>query len=272
MSQSVSAKINTNTNAKNILWVLFLGGVVAASCALPGYETDPNLKDTSSTSVSSSSSSGTTSGGGKGGAGQGGQIGTGGAGGADPGAILVDCAKAGAGPIAPGGLCDAFIADVGTETCMFVGPKNTECCAMPMKCVPVPNQPKHKWEPITANAQCITLPADCPYVCGQGLNCAAFTGVEPSAECKCIQFPPSASGEKLPDCIHHTTQETCAIKPTQASFARLTCTATGEAFGAFAVTQEACCDPATSMCGNNLGKSCDPGPENFPKPGQCILQ
>lgn len=267
MSLSVSAKINT----KNILWVLFLGGAVAASCALPGYETDPNLKDTSSTSVASSSSSGTTSGGGKGGAGQGGQTGTGGAGGAS-GEILVDC-KLPVGEIAPGALCDKFIVSDGTGTgaCPFFGLSENQCCIGPVKCGLDAISGKHLWRLDETVAQCHMLnkPVGCPYVCGQPLPCDGFMGAAPPPECQCININPMANGGPLNECFAESMPGICSQMPDGQLFKRLSCTGVGEGVGVLEVTPEACCNFSTMKCGNDPAKSCDSGQDGFGKKGQC---
>ncbi len=252
-------------------WFFVLGCAIAASCALPEYKTDSNLGESSSSASgtsSSSSSGGTSSGGGQGGDGT---AGGGGAGGGEPGTFMVNC------PVemakrAPNGPCDKFKADLGsgTASCTFVKPGGADkCCVLQVECLPSLMDPSVRtWHPIANTEDCAVISPNCPYVCGQGLDCAKFmVGLPLPADCACVNIDP-LTGDGLKDCL--VGAGTCLIEPQNNKFHRLSCEGPGDAFGPLLTAKQGCCT-ANGQCGGGAAGTCTPADGNVTMPGECVI-
>lgn len=256
-----------------MVWVCLAGGALVASCALPGYETDPNLKSSSSSSsTSTSTSSGQSTGGGQGGAGQGGDSGTGGAGGNPnkmPVSLQCDLVAPKVTDIAMGLKtdCSNFVDPMnkGPEMCVVpsLDPTNSQsCCKYQVKCMS--DGTKHMFEVV---GNCQPIAAGCPVFCG--MSNTACGNVDPGTlkdGCACANLPPPPGKEPLPMCVFN--EMACAVPEVTATYSVLSCNDSETSPGTLAVSNHGCCSP-NGQCVNNQSIQCPIEQSHIGVPGLC---
>ncbi len=259
---------------KRVVFVVFLGGIIAAGCALPGYETDAGL------SASSSSSSGTatsSSGGGKdnvgGAGGSAGMGGAGGEGGAPASGVqMVKCKDFYDQSALPGSDCSGYVVAPGTPEaaaqCAFAQASPTECCSVHLECVYDGASGKTLWKESAIQKLCGPINPNCPLGCKlepDGKTCpqAAPTTVNVQT-CSCfnanIKIPAGNPPPPLPLCVYEA--DACVAMP-QGSHPVLACKPgpNGGPIGKWEIASVGCCvkDQQTGkhVCGSNAGIQCE---------------
>lgn len=206
---------------KRVLFAVFLGGIIAAGCALPGYETDAGL------SASSSSSSGTAQGG------AGGTNATGGAGGAGGGGealpLPLNCPPFYEEKHQEGSSCANFVnlspaADTPKE-CRFANTQKPElCCVNVMVCVE--SNGDKLWKKAAAQPPCETRDPACPVGCAldnAGLACPGSPPpLTPNSICPCYAVNPNGASGGAPPPVCLFGQEICNTAPKE-KFSMLAC-------------------------------------------------